>query len=209
VCAWVGNQRSRGVVTAQVRTDVVQSLRHQRRDLHPSTYPVPLGRSGLIILSPIAGAPIVIAASCRPVMQGQIPPLLRPHRRLGESLLHAGAPLGLLLCHDAGFCLLIGVGLHLLRMRWPSSCKSSSLPRRGSWIVERVPSSRGRKAWWPLRARSGRCTWNMTLVTPVLMPFSGTSSPRRAPPVPGCKSPPTFAGSWRNARFFSAYRRRT
>jgi hypothetical protein len=51
MCAWVGNERSRGVVTAQVRTDDVQSLRHQRRDLHQSTYPIPLGRSGLILLS--------------------------------------------------------------------------------------------------------------------------------------------------------------
>jgi hypothetical protein len=51
VFAWVGNQRSRGVVTARVRTDIVRSLRHQRRDLHQSTYPVPLRRLGLILLS--------------------------------------------------------------------------------------------------------------------------------------------------------------
>jgi hypothetical protein len=51
VCARVGNQRSHGVVTARVRTDAVQSLHHQRRDLHQSTYPIPLGRSGLILLS--------------------------------------------------------------------------------------------------------------------------------------------------------------
>jgi hypothetical protein len=38
MCAWVGNQWSRGVVTARVQTDAVQSLRHQRRDLHQSTY---------------------------------------------------------------------------------------------------------------------------------------------------------------------------
>jgi hypothetical protein len=50
MCAWIGNQRSRGVVTAWVRTDAVQSLRHQRRDLHQSTYLVPLRRSGLILL---------------------------------------------------------------------------------------------------------------------------------------------------------------
>jgi hypothetical protein len=49
--AWVGNQRSRSVVTVWVRTDVVWSLRHQRRDFQQSTYPVPLGRSGLILLS--------------------------------------------------------------------------------------------------------------------------------------------------------------
>jgi hypothetical protein len=39
VCARVGNQLSRGVVTARVRTDAIQSLRHERRDLHQSTYP--------------------------------------------------------------------------------------------------------------------------------------------------------------------------
>jgi hypothetical protein len=39
VCARVGNQRSRGVLTARVRTDAVRSLRHQRRDLHQVTYP--------------------------------------------------------------------------------------------------------------------------------------------------------------------------
>jgi hypothetical protein len=50
MCAWVGNQRSRGVVTVRVRTNAVWSLRHQRPDLHQSTYPVPLGRSGLILL---------------------------------------------------------------------------------------------------------------------------------------------------------------
>jgi hypothetical protein len=51
MCARVGNQRSRGVVTARVQTDIVWSLHHQRRDLHQSTYPVPLRRSGLILLS--------------------------------------------------------------------------------------------------------------------------------------------------------------
>jgi hypothetical protein len=51
MCAWVGNQRSRGVVTAQVQTNAVQSLHHQRRDLHQLTYPIPFGRSGLILLS--------------------------------------------------------------------------------------------------------------------------------------------------------------
>jgi hypothetical protein len=39
MCAQVGNQRSRGVVTARVQTDAVRSLHHQRRDLHQSTYP--------------------------------------------------------------------------------------------------------------------------------------------------------------------------
>jgi hypothetical protein len=39
MCAWDGNQRSRGVVTAQVRIDAIRSLRHQRRDLYQPTYP--------------------------------------------------------------------------------------------------------------------------------------------------------------------------
>jgi hypothetical protein len=51
MCAWVGNRWIRGVVTAWVRTDAVRSLRYQRRDLHQSSYPVPLGRSRLILLS--------------------------------------------------------------------------------------------------------------------------------------------------------------
>jgi hypothetical protein len=51
MCTWVGNQQSSGVVTARVQTDAVQSLRHQRRDLHQSIYPVPLRRLGLILLS--------------------------------------------------------------------------------------------------------------------------------------------------------------
>jgi hypothetical protein len=51
MCTWVGNQWSRGVATARVRTDAVRSLHHQRRDLHQSTYPIPLGRSGLNLLT--------------------------------------------------------------------------------------------------------------------------------------------------------------
>jgi hypothetical protein len=39
MCARGYNQRSCGVVTARVRTNAVRSLRHQRRDLHQSTYP--------------------------------------------------------------------------------------------------------------------------------------------------------------------------
>jgi hypothetical protein len=39
MCARVGNQQSRGVVTAWVRIDAVRSLHHQRRDFHQSTYP--------------------------------------------------------------------------------------------------------------------------------------------------------------------------
>jgi hypothetical protein len=89
-----------------------------------------------------------------------MPPLVGHRHHPCESLLWAGACLGLLLCRDAGFFLLIGVGLHLLRTRSPLSCKSSSLLGRGSWIAERVPSSRGKMGWWPLLARLRRCEWN-------------------------------------------------
>jgi hypothetical protein len=51
MCARVGNQRSHGVVIARVRTDTARSLHHQRRDLHQLTYPVPLRRLRLILLS--------------------------------------------------------------------------------------------------------------------------------------------------------------
>jgi hypothetical protein len=37
MCVCVGNQRSRGVVIARLRSSV-QSLLHQRRDLYQSTY---------------------------------------------------------------------------------------------------------------------------------------------------------------------------
>jgi hypothetical protein len=49
MCAWIGNQRSRGVVTAWVRTDDVRSIRYQRRDHHQSNYPIPLGRLILLL----------------------------------------------------------------------------------------------------------------------------------------------------------------
>jgi hypothetical protein len=81
---------------------------------------------------PVAGAPTVITASCRPVMQGWTPSLVEPCHRPAESLLQASVHLGMLLCHDARFCWSIGVGLHLLHMRWPSTCESSSLPVRAA-----------------------------------------------------------------------------
>jgi hypothetical protein len=68
VYARVGNQRSHDVVTARVRFDAVRSLHHQHRDLHQSTYPIPLGRSGLILLSLDAPASpisiLIILISC-------------------------------------------------------------------------------------------------------------------------------------------------
>jgi hypothetical protein len=67
---------------------------------------------------PVAEARTMIIASRRPVEQGRTPPSLPGHHsRSGESLLSADACLGLLLYHDTSFCLLIGVGHHLLRLR--------------------------------------------------------------------------------------------
>jgi hypothetical protein len=60
-----------------------------------------------------------------------MPPLVSHHRWPGESLLHADAHQGLLLCYDAG--------PHLLRIWWSLSCTGSFLPGRGSWIAKKVP----------------------------------------------------------------------
>jgi hypothetical protein len=38
MCAQVGNQRSRGVVTVRPRIDAIRSLHHQHQDLDQSTY---------------------------------------------------------------------------------------------------------------------------------------------------------------------------
>jgi hypothetical protein len=54
---------------------------------------------------------------------------------------------GLTSCCDASLCLLIGVGLRLLQMWWPSSCRGNSLPGRGSWTTGKAPSLRGRMDW--------------------------------------------------------------
>jgi hypothetical protein len=65
MCSWVGNQQSRGVVTSRVRTDAVRSLRRQHRDLYQLTYPIPLERSGLILL---LGLEIFSALSRQPFL---------------------------------------------------------------------------------------------------------------------------------------------
>jgi hypothetical protein len=67
---------------------------------------------------PVVGAPVAISAHRHPVEQGWTSPSLAGHHHQpGESLLCADACLGLLLCHDIDFCLLIGIGLHLLCTR--------------------------------------------------------------------------------------------
>jgi hypothetical protein len=56
---------------------------------------------------PATGALIVIVANRHTIAQGQTPPLVGHRRWPSESLLHAGACLSLLICHDANLCLLI------------------------------------------------------------------------------------------------------
>jgi hypothetical protein len=108
-----------------------------------------------------AGDLTAIATSRHPITQGQTPPPVRHRHRSGGSLLYVGICLGLLLCHDASLHLLIGVGLHLPQMRWPSSYRSSSLPKRGSWIEGKAPSLCGRMDWRPLSVPLERCTRNV------------------------------------------------
>jgi hypothetical protein len=86
---------------------------------------------------PIAGAPTEITANHHPDARGRMPPLVGHCHRPSESLLLAGIRLGLLLCCDADFHLLIDIGLHLLRTRWLLNYKGSFL--LGRW------SSCGRK----------------------------------------------------------------
>jgi hypothetical protein len=80
----------------------------------------------------------MIAPSYHTLTYGQAPPLVGHPCRPGEPLLYAGACLGLPLCPDSGFYLLIGIGPCLLRTRCTLSCRGSSLLGRGSWIAERV-----------------------------------------------------------------------
>jgi hypothetical protein len=62
---------------------------------------------------------------------------------------------------DVGLCLLTDVGPRLPRQfpprRCSPNCRSSSLPKRGSLTVVRVPPSHGSRVWWPLLA----CSWRL------------------------------------------------
>jgi hypothetical protein len=60
--------------------------------------------------------------------------------------------------HYTSLYLLIGVGLHVLQTCWPSSCRGSSLPKRGGWIARKGPSPRGRMAWRLLSTHGKVCT---------------------------------------------------
>jgi hypothetical protein len=155
---------------------------------------------------PTPGAPTVIIVSHHYIAQGWTPPLVSHRRRPCESLLHADPRLGLLLCYDASFCLLIRRGPHLVRIWRPLSCIGSFLPGRGSWTAEKVLSSCGWKGWRPLHAHLGRCVWNVTLVSPMPTLLSETSSSRCVPLVPSPNHSLTLVGRWRDARFFSNYR---
>jgi hypothetical protein len=156
---------------------------------------------------PCGGSPTTIAASCHPIKHGRMPPPVGHHHQSGGSLLYAGACLGLLLCHDVGLCSKIVVGLSLLQMQWPSSCRSSSLPRRGSWIAGEVSSQCGRMDWQSLSMPLESCAQNMTPVTSELRLSNRTYLPRRTSLVPGPDSSSTPTGCWRNAISFFAYRR--
>jgi hypothetical protein len=124
VCAQVGNQWSRGVVTARVRTVVVRSLRHQRRGLHQSTYPVPLGRSGLILLS---------GARIRPLRTA-------PHRSWGR-----GAGPGLSTAAPGPASRSAPCRPRRAPLRWMRCC--------GWWRRSLLSYSSGRRAGWRRSSR--------------------------------------------------------
>jgi hypothetical protein len=155
------------------------------------------------------GAPAVIAASCCPIGQGWTPPPVGHRHWSGGSLLYVDAYLDLLLCCGTGLCSLIVVGLCLLKMWWSSSCRGSSLPRRGSCIAGKVPSLRGRMDWQPLSTPLEWCAWNMTPVASEPRLSSRTSSPSCASLAPSLDSSPTSARCCRNARSFFACQRQT
>jgi hypothetical protein len=116
---------------------------------------------------------------------------------------------GLSSYHDVDLCLFIGVGLHLLQMWWPSSCRDNSLLERQSWTTGTVPSPCGRMDWQLLSAPSERCTQNMMSATSGLGLSSRRSLPNHATLVPGPNGLPTSIGRWRSARSSFSYRRQT
>jgi hypothetical protein len=187
-----------GCQTAHIALLVVDELGWKSpfptADVEARPAPLPVmtsGGGGTTTDAPTVGALATIIVSCCPAAYWRMPPLVGHPYRPGESLLYVDACLGILLYRDANFYLLIGIGPHLLHMRWLLSCKGSSLLGRGSWIAERVPWSHGRKDWRPLCTHVGRCMWNTMLVMPMLMPSSRTSSPRHAHLVSGPNSLPT------------------
>jgi hypothetical protein len=121
----------------------------------------------------------------RPTDQGRTPLSVEHHQWSSWVFTLCRCLPGLASCHDISLYLLIRVGLHLLQMRWPSSCRSSFLPGRGSWIAGKAPSSCGRMDWRLLSMPLKRLARNVMPVTSELRLFSMTSVPRCAPLVPG------------------------
>jgi hypothetical protein len=131
------------------------------------------------------------------------PPVGCHHQSCG-FLLCAGTCLGLLFCREAGLCLLIVVGLHLLQMGWPLRCRGSSLLGRGSWIARKVPLPHGRMDWQSLSAPLERCAWDVTPVAFEPGLSSRTSLPSCASLAPGPDNSPTSIRHWRNAKSFAS-----
>jgi hypothetical protein len=114
--------------------------------------------------------------------------------------------LGLASCRGVNSCLLIVVGLLLLHARqrhrrWPSSCRSSSYPERGSWIVE--------KAWRLPSTLLRGCAWNITPSASRLRLPSRTSTLGCVPLVLSLNILSTLTGCWRSDRSSFACRRQT
>jgi hypothetical protein len=113
-----------------------------------------------------APPPATMTVSCRPVEQGRMPPPTGPRHRPGGVLLYIGDCLCFASCHGTDLRLLICVGLLLLQTRWPRqrwslSCRSCSLPERGSFIAGKVLSPHGRMDWRPSSAPWEGCVQNV------------------------------------------------
>jgi hypothetical protein len=146
----------------------------------------------------------------RPAERGRMLLPAGPRHRPGEVLLCADDCLGLFLAIVLIFCYLISVGLPLLRMWWPrqwrpSSCRSSSLPERGSWIAGKVPSPHGTIGWWLSCVRLGWHTQNVMPCASMPRLSNGASLPGRAPLVLSVNSSIILAGCWTNAKSSFAY----
>jgi hypothetical protein len=119
--------------------------------------------------------------SCHPIAQGRAPPPIVLHRWSGESSC-IDISLGLFLYRDVSFCLLTGVGPWFPHRFPPRQCSSSwrtsSLLEKGNLIVERAPSSHGKRVRRASLACSGRLAWAMTLDTPMGVSSGMTTSAR-------------------------------
>jgi hypothetical protein len=73
------------VVTARVQTDAFRSLHHQRQDLHKLTYPVPLERSGLILLLVVPSDVVEVGDTPTMVVEAGVVASLLVDCRLGGT----------------------------------------------------------------------------------------------------------------------------